>query len=229
MAWLFIWINFEYPSPKDALCQVWLKLAQWFWRRRWKCEKFTTTTDNGQISIRKAHFTLLITFLMCDVMFTKYKHCLFVIIRLNSIQVLSSMQMWFLEYALLALVNIINYGENSSYSFQPWPKLGRIVHFGHGLWWWHFIQLTSLQVKCWLGPASCGLCCRCLPQINESTGTRFMYTLFLVIGFVVASLMLSPQLEQTFIDNVSIMFLCLVLFTATCITNTFTILCHTFF
>nr|XP_022329381.1 serine incorporator 5-like [Crassostrea virginica] len=60
----------------------------------------------------------------------------------------------------------------------------------------------SAQVKCWLGPASCGLCCRCLPQINESTGTRFMYTLFLVIGFVVASLMLSPQLEQTFIDNV---------------------------
>ena len=30
----------ESPSPKDALCQVWLKLAQWFWRR-WKCEKFT--------------------------------------------------------------------------------------------------------------------------------------------------------------------------------------------
>jgi hypothetical protein len=22
------------PSPKDNLCQVWLKLAQWFWRRR---------------------------------------------------------------------------------------------------------------------------------------------------------------------------------------------------
>ena len=36
---------------KDALCQVWLKLVQWFWRKRWKCEKFTTTpttTDNGQ-------------------------------------------------------------------------------------------------------------------------------------------------------------------------------------
>ena len=32
----------ESPSPKDALCQVWYKLAQWFWRRRWKCEKFTT-------------------------------------------------------------------------------------------------------------------------------------------------------------------------------------------
>ena len=25
-----IWI----PLPKDALCQVWLKLALWFWRRR---------------------------------------------------------------------------------------------------------------------------------------------------------------------------------------------------
>ena len=22
----------ESPSPKDALCQVWLKMAQWFWR-----------------------------------------------------------------------------------------------------------------------------------------------------------------------------------------------------
>ena len=22
------------PLPKDALCQVWLKLAQWFWRKR---------------------------------------------------------------------------------------------------------------------------------------------------------------------------------------------------
>ena len=26
--------KFESPSPKDALCQVWLKLAQWFLRRR---------------------------------------------------------------------------------------------------------------------------------------------------------------------------------------------------
>ena len=27
-----------YPSPTDALCWVWLKLAQWILRRRWKCE-----------------------------------------------------------------------------------------------------------------------------------------------------------------------------------------------
>ena len=51
-------LNFEPLSPKNALCQVWLKLALWFWRRRRKCEKFTTTptttptttttTDNGK-------------------------------------------------------------------------------------------------------------------------------------------------------------------------------------
>ena len=35
------------PSPKDALCQVWLKLAQWFWRRRCKCEKFTDRRTTG--------------------------------------------------------------------------------------------------------------------------------------------------------------------------------------
>ena len=57
----------ETPSSKDALCQVWLKLAQWFWRTRRTCEKFTTTsttttttTDNGHIENRKAHLSLLI-------------------------------------------------------------------------------------------------------------------------------------------------------------------------
>ena len=56
----------ESPSPKDALCQVWLNLAQWFWRRRWKCEKFTDRrtdrqtdrqTDDGRQVIRKAHLS----------------------------------------------------------------------------------------------------------------------------------------------------------------------------
>ena len=38
----------ESPSPKNALCQVWLKVAQLFWRKRWKCARFTdrwTTTN----------------------------------------------------------------------------------------------------------------------------------------------------------------------------------------
>ena len=53
--------NLELSSPKDTLCQVWLKLTQRdFWRR--KCEKFTTTTttDNGQIMIRKTHSSFLL-------------------------------------------------------------------------------------------------------------------------------------------------------------------------
>ena len=37
----------ESPSSKDALCQVWLKLAQWFWRRRSKCEKLTDGQKKG--------------------------------------------------------------------------------------------------------------------------------------------------------------------------------------
>lgn len=44
----------ESHLPKYALCQVWLKLVKWFWRKRWKCEKLTTTTpDHGQILIKK--------------------------------------------------------------------------------------------------------------------------------------------------------------------------------
>ena len=53
--------KFDSPSPKDTLFQVRLELGQRFWRRRWKCKKFTTTptktktttTNNGQTLIRK--------------------------------------------------------------------------------------------------------------------------------------------------------------------------------
>ena len=45
--WLFIWINLK-SLPNDALCKVWLKLAKWFWRRRWKWEKFTDGRTDGQ-------------------------------------------------------------------------------------------------------------------------------------------------------------------------------------
>jgi hypothetical protein len=52
--------QFRIPSPqKDDLCQVWLKLAKWFWRRSRKCKTLQTdgptdkqtdrrTTDNGR-------------------------------------------------------------------------------------------------------------------------------------------------------------------------------------
>jgi hypothetical protein len=31
----------EFPAPKDDLCQVWLKLAQWLWRRRFLNDPIT--------------------------------------------------------------------------------------------------------------------------------------------------------------------------------------------
>jgi hypothetical protein len=51
--------NLELYTPKDDLCQVRLKLAQWFWRRRRKCKSLQTDrqTDDRQRLIRKAHLT----------------------------------------------------------------------------------------------------------------------------------------------------------------------------
>jgi hypothetical protein len=55
--------NLESPPPKDDLCQVWLKLAQWFWRRSRKCKSLQTNrrtdgrTDDGQLAIRIAHLS----------------------------------------------------------------------------------------------------------------------------------------------------------------------------
>ena len=49
--------NSERGPPKDHPCQVWSKLAQWFQRRRLKCEKLTTT-DDGRFMVAIAHMTL---------------------------------------------------------------------------------------------------------------------------------------------------------------------------
>ena len=48
----------ESPLAKDALCEVWLKLAQWFW---WWWNVFRRTergqTDDGQQAFRKVHLS----------------------------------------------------------------------------------------------------------------------------------------------------------------------------
>ena len=31
-----------FPFPRDTLCNVWLKLAQWYWGRRWKVKSLQT-------------------------------------------------------------------------------------------------------------------------------------------------------------------------------------------
>jgi hypothetical protein len=54
----FIWKTWN-PSSTDDLCQVWLKLAQWFWSRSRKCKSLQTDrrTDGGQKMIRIAHLS----------------------------------------------------------------------------------------------------------------------------------------------------------------------------
>ena len=36
--------NLNPLHPRMPCAKFWLKLTEWFWRKRWKCEKFTTTT-----------------------------------------------------------------------------------------------------------------------------------------------------------------------------------------
>ena len=61
----------EFFLPKDALCLVWVNLAQWLWRNTWKWEKFMTmtmtTTDNRQIVITKAHLCLRLRWTKKDI------------------------------------------------------------------------------------------------------------------------------------------------------------------
>ena len=49
--------NLESTPPKDDLCQVWLKLAQRFWRRSRKCKRTDGRTDDRQRAIRIAHLS----------------------------------------------------------------------------------------------------------------------------------------------------------------------------
>jgi hypothetical protein len=49
-------VQFWIPFAQGRFCQLWLKLAQRFWRS-WKCKRLTDRrqTDDGQQPIRKAH------------------------------------------------------------------------------------------------------------------------------------------------------------------------------
>jgi hypothetical protein len=50
--------NSESPLPKDDLCQLWLKLAQWFWRRSRKCKSLT---DRQMMDDQKSSLELSIS------------------------------------------------------------------------------------------------------------------------------------------------------------------------
>ena len=58
----FIWANLEFPLPKEALCQVWLKLIQWFWR------SFVIMHGSGE-----EHFLILSVDFLCFVIISPWK------------------------------------------------------------------------------------------------------------------------------------------------------------
>ncbi|MBN3288078.1 SERC5 protein, partial [Polyodon spathula] len=51
-------------------------------------------------------------------------------------------------------------------------------------------------VACCCGSAACSLCCSCCPKIKQSTGTRFMYTLYFLLVTVICVIMMSPTVAE---------------------------------
>jgi len=59
-----------------------------------------------------------------------------------------------------------------------------------------FLHLV-LQLACCCGSAACSLCCTACPSCKNSTSTRIMYALLLLVGVVVCCIMLSPGLQSS--------------------------------
>lgn len=56
--------------------------------------------------------------------------------------------------------------------------------------------LTVGQLACCCGSAACSLCCSACPSCKNSTSTRIMYALMLLLTTVVSCIMLNPDVEQ---------------------------------
>ncbi|KAH9373758.1 hypothetical protein HPB48_018615 [Haemaphysalis longicornis] len=54
----------------------------------------------------------------------------------------------------------------------------------------------EILLACCCGSAACSLCCSACPSCRNSTSTRIMYALMLLMTTVVACIMLSPKVEQ---------------------------------
>ncbi|XP_067123445.1 probable serine incorporator isoform X2 [Centruroides vittatus] len=56
---------------------------------------------------------------------------------------------------------------------------------------------TAGQLACCCGSAACGLCCSACPSCKNSTSTRIMYAVMLLLTTIVACIMLSPSLTES--------------------------------
>ncbi|XP_069975523.1 serine incorporator 3 isoform X4 [Penaeus vannamei] len=52
------------------------------------------------------------------------------------------------------------------------------------------------QMACCCGSAACSLCCAACPSCKNSTSSRLMYAIMMLLGTIVACIMLSPGLEN---------------------------------
>lgn len=69
-----------------------------------------------------------------------------------------------------------------------------------------FTLLSATQLAACCGSAACGLCCTACPSCRNSTSTRIMYAIMLLIGTITACIFLAPGLQSTlqkvpFCDN----------------------------
>lgn len=55
------------------------------------------------------------------------------------------------------------------------------------------------SVACCFGSAACSLCCKCLPSCKNSTSTKIVFSLFLLLGTIISWIMLTPGLKTTLI------------------------------
>ncbi|XP_063867705.1 serine incorporator 1-like isoform X3 [Scylla paramamosain] len=60
---------------------------------------------------------------------------------------------------------------------------------------------SAAQLACCCGSAACSLCCAACPSCKNSTSSRIMYAVMMLLGTIVACIMLSPGL-QTALEKV---------------------------
>jgi hypothetical protein len=58
------------------------------------------------------------------------------------------------------------------------------------------VYLFLLQLACCCGSAACSLCCSACPSCRNSTSSRIMYAVMLLLGTIAACITLSPGLQD---------------------------------
>lgn len=60
--------------------------------------------------------------------------------------------------------------------------------------------LCASQLACCFGSAACSLCCTACPTPKNSTMTRIMYALMLLVATIVSAILLLPEVQSKLAD-----------------------------